>query len=348
MTIDHTHPKRGLYLSIRIKMMIVITLFFAAGFAIAVYWFYTFATDRALGRIEEDLRDTLNGAIAGIENGDFEVLAEFANRAEAEDGSGVSAGNEIYSNPLYLEHQHWIEQIVRVEPRAIPYTFVPTGEGSEVQWVGDSFRVIPERQDSQTAFGESYDADPSETRLYEGLTETTVNMESYTDQWGTWVSAYGPITNAQGEIIGGMGIDFNAEYVADVQRQIRETITYAAIGYAAVSLLFVYGFSTLLTRPISALTGIAEEIGEGDYEQDLTPLSDARIKDEISTLASVFDVMVEKVAEREQSLKQKVASLQIIIDERKRDEQVGELTDSDFFQDLKQKADDLRQRRSDT
>jgi methyl-accepting chemotaxis protein len=173
-------------------------------------------------------------------------------------------------------------------------------------------------------------------------------MESYTDQWGTWVSAYGPITNAQGEIIGGMGIDFNAEYVADVQRQIRETITYAAIGYAAVSLLFVYGFSTLLTRPISALTGIAEEIGEGDYEQDLTPLSDARIKDEISTLASVFDVMVEKVAEREQSLKQKVASLQIIIDERKRDEQVGELTDSDFFQDLKQKADDLRQRRSDT
>jgi hypothetical protein len=58
--------------------------------------------------------------------------------------------------------------------------------------------------------------------------------------------------------------------------------------------------------------------------------------------------MVEKVAEREQSLKQKVASLQIIIDERKRDEQVGELTDSDFFQDLKQKADDLRQRRSDT
>ena len=343
---DHTHPKKGFYLSVRIKMMIVITLFFAAGFAVAFYWFYDFATDRALGRIEEDLRGTLNGAIGGVEKGDFEVLAEFAAREANEDGSGAPAGDSIYTNPIYGEHQHWIEQIVRVEPRAIPYTFVPTGEGAVVQWVGDSFRVIPERMDSQTAFGESYDA--SATLLYDGLTETTVNMESYTDQWGTWVSAYGPIRSDSGEVIGGMGIDFNAEYVAEVQRQIRQAILVAGILYALISLLFVYGFSALLTRPIRALTAVAQEIGEGDYEQDLTPLSDTRVKDEITTLASVFDAMVEKVAQREANLKQKVASLQIMIDEGKRDEQVGELTESDFFQDLKQKAEDLRKRRSDT
>ena len=339
-------PKKGLFISIRIKMMIVITLFFAAGFAIAFGWFYTFATDRALDRIEEDMRNTLDGAIAGIDGDDFEVLSAFAAREASEDGSGASPGNQIYSNPLYAQHQNWIAQIVRVEPRAIAYTFVPTGNGSEVQWVGDAFRVIPERQGDQTAFGEAYDA--SATLLYNGLSEITVDMEGYADQWGRWVSAYGPITNSQGEIVGGMGIDIERDYVNQVQSDIRRTVGIAAVVYGAISLLFVYGFSTLLTRPISALTGIAQEISEGDYEQDLTPLSDTRFKDEITTLASVFDHMVDKVAEREESLKQKVASLQIIIDEGKRDQQVAEMTESDFFQDLKQKAEDLRQRRSNT
>jgi len=119
--VDHTHPKAGLYISVRIKLMIVITLFFAIGFAVAFYWFYNFATDRALGRIEEDLRGTLDGAIEGVDKGDFEVLAEFSAREITEGGAGVPSGDPFYENPIYVDHQHWIEQIVRVEPRAIPY-----------------------------------------------------------------------------------------------------------------------------------------------------------------------------------------------------------------------------------
>ena len=289
--------------------------------------------------------NTLDGAIAGVDGDDFEVLAEFAARDAAADGSGVSEGNQIYSNPLYQEHQEWITEIVRVEPRAIAYTFVPTNEGFEVQWVGDAFRVIPARQPDQTAFGESYDA--SATLLYNGLTEVTVDLDGYSDQWGSWVSAYGPIRNSQGDIIGGFGIDVERSYVDEVESQIVQTVTIAGAIYAVISLIFVYAFSTILTRPISALTGIAQEIGEGDYDQDFAELGTTRLKDEITTLAGVFDQMVDKVAEREESLKKQVASLQIIIDEGKRDQQVAEMTETEFFQDLKQKADSLRKRKSD-
>lgn len=32
----------------------------------------------------------------------------------------------------------------------------------------------------------------------------------YTDRWGTWVSAYVPLRDAQGNIEGGVGVDFDA------------------------------------------------------------------------------------------------------------------------------------------
>jgi hypothetical protein len=57
----------------------------------------------------------------------------------------------------------------------------------------------------------------------------------------------------------------------------------------------------------------------------------------------VFEIMVGKVAKREEKLKQQVAELQIMIDESKRQEQVEEIVDSDFFRELQEKARKLRQ-----
>jgi hypothetical protein len=53
--------------------------------------------------------------------------------------------------------------------------------------------------------------------------------------------------------------------------------------------------------------------------------------------------MVGKVAQREQKLKQQVAELQIMIDESKRQEQVQEIVDTDFFRDLQAKARTMRE-----
>jgi hypothetical protein len=47
---------------------------------------------------------------------------------------------------------------------------------------------------------------------------------------------------------------------------------------------------------------------------------------------------------REQSLRQEIQQLRIEIDENKRQEQVNEIVDSDFFQDLRAKARNLRNR----
>jgi multidrug efflux pump subunit AcrA (membrane-fusion protein) len=67
-----------------------------------------------------------------------------------------------------------------------------------------------------------------------------------------------------------------------------------------------------------------------------------RGSDEVSQLARVFQKMAEQVQARQKQLKQEVARLKIEIDESKRQSQVSEIVDSEFFQELKSKARDIR------
>ena len=109
----------------------------------------------------------------------------------------------------------------------------------------------------------------------------------------------------------------------------------------AYTILFgtVWFISRTLSKPIISLTRVAQHIGEGKYDQDLSQVKPPGFsKDEIDTLTGVFEIMVAKVAKREEVLKQQVADLQIILDHSKRDEQVKEIVENDFFQSLQSKA----------
>jgi CheY-like chemotaxis protein len=83
----------------------------------------------------------------------------------------------------------------------------------------------------------------------------------------------------------------------------------------------------------------AVEAGEFD------PESLARVatrRDELGRLARVFQRMAREVHVREQRLKQEVQQLRIEIDEARTARQVAEITETDYFQDLQRKADQLR------
>jgi len=69
------------------------------------------------------------------------------------------------------------------------------------------------------------------------------------------------------------------------------------------------------------------------------------LRDEIGILAEVFDMMVGKVEHREQSLRQEVQRLQIEIDESKRQNQVNEIVETEFFQELVTRAQEMRDRK---
>jgi hypothetical protein len=78
------------------------------------------------------------------------------------------------------------------------------------------------------------------------------------------------------------------------------------------------------------------------HTETLDPI--ARRHDEIGQLARVFRRMAREVFARMEHLKQQVVQLQIVVDRKRMAEQVAEITDTDYFQDLQAKAKLLRQR----
>jgi hypothetical protein len=66
--------------------------------------------------------------------------------------------------------------------------------------------------------------------------------------------------------------------------------------------------------------------------------------DALGQLARVFLRMAGEVAAREAQLKQQIQVLKIEVDEVLKNRQVSEITETDYFQTLRQKARALRQR----
>jgi methyl-accepting chemotaxis protein len=156
-----------------------------------------------------------------------------------------------------------------------------------------------------------------------------------------------PVKNRNGENIGGIGVDFLASYVLEVQQQVRSRLIVAFGILYAVLFVLVFLASGAFSKPILTLTRVAAKIGEGDYNIDfaaLVRMGRFHLRDETDKLAEVFELMVGKVRVREESLKQQVAELKIEIDEVKRQKQVSEIVDTDFFQDLQVKARAMRRR----
>jgi CRP-like cAMP-binding protein len=90
-------------------------------------------------------------------------------------------------------------------------------------------------------------------------------------------------------------------------------------------------------RVISAAVAVESGIYEPDSLDEV-----ARRTDELGQLARVFQRMEREIYSREQRLKQEVAELRIEIDEVNKAHQVKEITETEYFQELKLKAYQLR------
>ena len=94
-------------------------------------------------------------------------------------------------------------------------------------------------------------------------------------------------------------------------------------------------------RNVAVVTDAAGAVEAGTFiPEDLTEVSERR--DALGQLARVFQRMAREVYVREQRLKQQVQQLTIELDEARQSNQVSEITESDYFQQLQATAADLR------
>jgi energy-coupling factor transport system substrate-specific component len=100
-----------------------------------------------------------------------------------------------------------------------------------------------------------------------------------------------------------------------------------------------------ISRPILNLAEAAKQMAAGKLSIDRArAIKSSEGEDEIAHLSRSFGTMSLEVIEREALLKRQVESLRIEVDMVKQSKQVSEITDTDFFRDLQDKAKSIRSR----
>lgn len=133
-------------------------------------------------------------------------------------------------------------------------------------------------------FRHTYDYLPQMGEVFfKGLTATAA---PYEDTHGTWISAYAPIKNAQGEVVALLEVDKSLD--ALYRDLYKNLAVYAGIGLLVFlfTLPIVWLLSRSLVLPMRALAQQAKRLGEGNYHEAVTQTTDIR---EVHDLGSVLE-----------------------------------------------------------
>ena len=97
----------------------------------------------------------------------------------------------------------------------------------------------------------------------------------------------------------------------------------------------------LYLKDVAHVTSAAAAVETGKFGAEML-VEVVKRPDQLGQLARVFQRMAHEVAAREEQLKQQIQVLRIEIDEVKKARQVAEITETDYFQVLREKAKALR------
>jgi len=99
--------------------------------------------------------------------------------------------------------------------------------------------------------------------------------------------------------------------------------------------------SRRIVKPLGRVTEAAIALEQNTYDPESLADVVSR-KDEVGVLARAFRRMGEEVRERERALRAKVQHLQVVVDRTQVEKDINEIAESDFFQDLERRAEEIR------
>jgi GAF domain-containing protein len=194
------------------------------------------------------------------------------------------------------------------------YTLRKDSQG--IYFVVDA-RVSPDEEDISN-FGDRYE-EPSDTLVanFNTMTKTIVEPEIYTDEFGSFLSGYAPIYDANGQRVGVLGVDISADTIVAQERQY--LIRLILIFLASLPVVVIGGviFAAYLAKPIVNLRDMANKISQGNFNTRITRIPQTRELAELATdlnamagnLGGLINDLENRVNERTAGLTQKTDQL---------------------------------------
>jgi methyl-accepting chemotaxis protein len=329
------------FLSIRFKVLIPLMILLTVIFIVTYFGSQKFLKTTIFRFMKQEAASVRDAALNCI---DPDMLGELTRDAQADPETDWRADDR------YAEIQEClIYENINYE-RAVIFTYYQNDEGAFVFGV-DGWVEDESEEEESIPFGEEITAETVGDVVFEsmsnGLLADGLMAESNTDELyyddeeeSSFFGLASPIQDESGETVGGIDVLVNAnDFIENMDTLSLLLFAIFIVIYFLITAIVLW-ITGSATSQLRALNAVALRVAEGDY----TPVKvkPQAVSDEVANLGGVFNTMLEKVRGREETLKQRVAELEIVIDSTKRKEDVQEIVDSEFFQDLATRAAKIR------
>jgi methyl-accepting chemotaxis protein len=99
--------------------------------------------------------------------------------------------------------------------------------------------------------------------------EITVNKTPVEDKWGIFESAYAPIKNSSGKVVGIIGVDTDIKTVLDIKSNIMKGFIAAGCAVLILSLIICLAFSKRVSKHIKYIQHNLRKMSSGDLSSDV-------------------------------------------------------------------------------
>lgn len=188
------------------------------------------------------------------------------------------------------EYQTVVDSLRSVQERTgVAYLYSMKLNGDKLEFVLDADPEEP------AAIGEEYEIEELEKEMESAFGgQAAYNPVPYTDEWGTFISAYAPISNSQGQTVGILGVDLSIESVLAAQKQLFVEIVLLVIPVILLALLIGYKLAGSLTKPINTMVQAIEDLAENGG--DLTKQLVIETGDELETMGNATNKVLSTIA----------------------------------------------------
>ncbi len=256
-------------MSIKLKNIIVVEALVLVIMVLSSIFVYNLIEKQYMSSLQEKLKVVVS---AGSNYVDGEIHEDIYNKKE----KGAS----------YKKLFDYFTKIVN--ENELEYIYTLKAEGDKVLFVIDS------DAESDTAIGDEYDSfDNLPATIASALKEGKAGVEDelYQDEYGVFLSAYSPIFDKNGEVVGALGADIEAGYIKTALQAIVRNIVIFVIA-TLILVFFVISFVfDKLTRPILQINRKVYELSTSNG--DLTQRLEVQTNDEIGELAQNTNALLE-------------------------------------------------------
>ena len=263
---------RKIALSQKILMYIIAAVVVVMGVVTAIS--YSTLKSRLTSISQQETLDFAVAAAAAVDGDAFAKAIE-----EGADSEATATVHKQLSNFLSVDAVSFI------------YTMTELDD-SNFQFIVDADPEDP------ADFGEAYEAEDEMTQAYQG--KATLNPEATTDEWGTVYSAYAPICDSKGTVVGIVGVDCDASMIQRATNQLLTSIIIAEMIALCIAVVLALLISRQMKRSFAKVNDVISQVASDDG--DLTQEINIHTGDEFEVIAGSLNRLLAKTRTTIESL----------------------------------------------